>query len=62
MITTVIEIESAIKKLPCEEFNILSDWFAEFESQMWNSEIEEDQKNGKLREIIDRAEAEYAAQ
>lgn len=59
--TTVKQIESAIEKLPREEFHELSAWFAEFEAQLWDSEIEEDQKNGKLRSIIDKAEAEYAA-
>lgn len=57
---TVTEIESAIEKLPPEEISELSEWFAEFEAQVWDNKIAEDLQNGSLQNFIKEAERDFA--
>ena len=57
----VREIEEAIKELPPDEISKLSEWFEEFESQLWDAQISEDLKHGKLRKLIEEAEADFAS-
>ena len=57
---TVTEIESAIKNLPPQEISALSEWFAEFEAQIWDKQIGDDLKNGKLKRLLDEAERDFA--
>ncbi len=56
---TVAEIESAIEKLPTSEVSKLSEWFAEFEEQVWDEKIERDSQNGTLKSLIDEAEKDF---
>ena len=56
MSMTVAEIESAIEKLPPNEVSKLSEWFAEFEAQIWDKKIERDLQNGKLQSLIEEVE------
>lgn len=60
MTKTVIEITSAIKNLPQNEFSELSEWFAEFEAQVWDKKIEHDLQNGKLQSVINEAEKDFS--
>lgn len=60
MIMTVSEIEKAIKKLPPDEFTELSEWFGEFEAEFWDKKIEADLESGKLKDLIDEAEQDFA--
>lgn len=57
---TVTEIESAIKNLPPNEISELSEWFAEFEAQIWDEKIAEDLQNGKLKSLMEEAEKDFA--
>ncbi len=57
---TITEIESAIEKLPPSEVSKLSEWFAEFEARVWDRQIERDLQSGKLRSLIEEAEADFA--
>jgi len=57
---TVAEIESAIEKLPPNEVSKLSEWFADFEAQIWDEQIERELQNGKLQSLIDGAEKDFA--
>lgn len=57
---TVVEIESAIEKLPPNEVSKLSEWFAEFEARVWDGKIERDLQNGKLESLIEEAEKDFA--
>lgn len=57
---TVNEIERAIEKLPPNEVSELSEWFAEFEAQIWDEQIAEDLQNGKLKSLINEAEKDFA--
>lgn len=58
---TVKDIEHAITQLPRTEVVELSAWFEEFESQLWDEQIESDAKTGRFDSLIDQAKAEYAA-
>ena len=57
---TVNEIERAIEKLPPNEVSALSEWFAKFEAQIWDEQIAEDLRNGKLKSLINEAEKDFA--
>ncbi len=57
---TVTEIESAIEKLPPNEVSKLSKWLEEFEARIWDKQIERDLQNGKLQNLIEEAEKDYA--
>ena len=57
---TVDEIESAIKKLPPDEVSKLSEWLAEFEARIWDKQIADDLQSGKLQNLLDEAEKDFA--
>jgi hypothetical protein len=38
-----------------EELKAFRDWFASFDAEAWDAQIEADAKNGKLRSLADRA-------
>jgi hypothetical protein len=58
---SVEELESAIAKLPPAEFARLATWFAEYEAERWDRQIEEDQRRGRLDAVIQRVRADIAA-
>ena len=53
--TTIIEIQEAVRALPEEEFREFSSWFDEYEEERWDRQIERDQKSGPLRALMDKA-------
>jgi heme-degrading monooxygenase HmoA len=59
--STVEEIETAIEKLPREEFFVLTGWLSEKFSQAWDSQIEEDFTAGRLDELARSAIEEHRA-
>jgi hypothetical protein len=59
--STVEEIETAIEKLPREEFFVLTGWLTEKFSQAWDAQIEEDFIGGKLDELARSAIEEHRA-
>ncbi len=59
MSMNVAEIESAIEKLPPNEVSKLSEWFMEFEVEVWDKKIERDLQNGKLQSLIEEAEKDF---
>jgi hypothetical protein len=58
--TTLLEIEAAIKQLPQGDIRHLSAWLQEYLDEMWDRQIEADLVSGKLDKIIDKAEADIA--
>jgi hypothetical protein len=60
MSMSITEIESAIKDLPPDEFSELSEWFEKFESEVWEKQIEEDLRTGRLQALIEEAEEDFA--
>jgi len=50
--TTIEKIECDIKKLPRDELTAFRAWFAEYDSDEWDRQIEEDAASGKLDKLI----------
>ena len=51
----VKEIENAISQLPPAEVAELADWFAQFHAELWDKQISEDLKTGRLQSLLDEA-------
>lgn len=49
------EIEIAISELPAADVMTLAEWLAEYKEQLWDKQIEEDAKAGRLDSLIDQA-------
>lgn len=52
-----MEIESAIRELPRQEFWKLAEWFDEVKERTWDEQIEADAKAGKLDFLFEEAAA-----
>lgn len=59
--TTLPEIEAAIKQLSESDVRQLSVWLQEYLDEMWDRQIEADLGAGKLDKLIAKAEADIAA-
>ena len=58
--STVVEIESAIAKLPKKEFCKLANWFDEVRNLAWDDQMDADASSGKLDFLFEEAETERA--
>jgi hypothetical protein len=58
---SVEELESAIASLPPDQFARLAAWFAEYQAELWDRQIEADQRAGRLDAVIARVRDEIAA-
>lgn len=58
---SVEQLEKAIAELPPDEFARLASWFAEFEAERWDRQIEDDQRSGRLDSVIQRVRDDIAA-
>lgn len=59
--STLQQIESAIEKLPREEFIRLREWILERSEDAWDKQIEADARSGRLDAVARKAVAEYRA-
>ncbi len=57
--STVEEIETAIKALPREELSELWQWWDEYRETEWDRQIEADAKAGKLDRFMEEALEEH---
>jgi hypothetical protein len=55
------QIEDHIRNLSPEELAKFRAWFAEFDAQAWDRQIEADSKAGKLDRLIEKSLAEHKA-
>jgi hypothetical protein len=53
--STVTEIENAIRKLGDEDLAALRAWFAEFDASAWDRQFERDVSDGRLDALADEA-------
>jgi hypothetical protein len=53
--STLKEIESAVSQLSAAELTAFRDWFAEFDAEAWDRQIEADVAAGKLDNLAQRA-------
>ena len=59
--STVMEIEKAIEKLPTDELLELNHWFSNRFSDAWDRQIEEDIHAGRLDNLAAEALQEHRA-
>jgi hypothetical protein len=55
------QIEDHIRNLSPEELAKFRAWFAEFDAQAWDRQIEADSKTRKLDRLIEKSLAEHKA-
>jgi hypothetical protein len=55
MSVRVEALESQVKELTSEELSSFREWFAEFDSNAWDRQIEADVTSGKLDKLAKRA-------
>jgi hypothetical protein len=53
--STIHEIEDAIRKLPDNDLVALRAWFAEFDAAAWDRQFERDGAEGRLDALADEA-------
>lgn len=58
---TVAELEQAITQLSKQELDRFRGWFDEYYAELWDKQIVEDEKAGKLDKLIAEADEEYNA-
>jgi hypothetical protein len=61
MMSTVLEIEKAIEKLPNEELFELTHWISSRFSDAWDQQIEKDIRAGRLDDLATEALQEHHA-
>ena len=59
--TTVKEIENAVSKLPKEDLAQFRKWFDEYQSKVWDQELEKDTEAGKLNKVAEEVEKDFNA-
>lgn len=58
---SISEIEQAITELSPEELAQFRAWFDEYYAEVWDRQIEDDVKAGRLDKLISEANEEYDA-
>ena len=53
--STVQEIEAALQRLTAEERAVFRAWYAEFDAEEWDRQIESDAAAGRLNWLIEEA-------
>ena len=54
-------IEKAVRKLSDEELATFREWFAQFDAEAWDRELEADIASGKLDALVEQALAHHKA-
>jgi hypothetical protein len=52
---TLSQIETAVSQLSADELARFREWFAHFDADRWDQQIEQDVRDGKLDTLADRA-------
>ncbi len=52
---TLEDIENTVSQLAPQELSKFRQWFAEFDNQHWDKQIENDVNSGKLDELANQA-------
>lgn len=59
--STVEEIIDAIQRLPADQVVRVRAWLADYAERLWDEQIEQDERAGRLEHLIDRAIQEHRA-
>jgi hypothetical protein len=54
-VSTIREIEAAVKKLSGDDLSAFRKWFAEFDAKAWDRQLEEDVRAGRLDNLAEEA-------
>jgi hypothetical protein len=57
--TKIESLEKEVEQLSPQELRAFRRWFAEFDAELWDEEIERDVAAGKLDRLADAAVAEH---
>lgn len=60
--STVEEITAAIEQLPASDVARVRAWLVEYAERLWDEQIEQDERTGRLDALIDRALEEHGAE
>jgi len=55
----VQDLERAVSELPPEDLRRFREWFAEFDSAVWDRQLESDSTEGRLDGLVEGALAEH---
>ena len=53
--STITEIENAVRQLSPKELAAFRTWFTDFEAALWDRQIEEDEAAGRLDDLAEEA-------
>ena len=59
--TKLEKLEKAVAELKPDEIRAFADWFAEFQADQWDRQIEQDALDGKLDKLAGAALADHRA-
>jgi hypothetical protein len=59
-VSTLQEIQDAVRKLAPEELSVFRRWFAEYDAEMWDRQAEADVASGTLDDVASEALEELA--
>jgi hypothetical protein len=59
--STVAEIENALRELPVTDARVVASWLQEYLEEQWDRQIEADSAAGKLDHLAEQALAHYHA-
>ncbi len=59
--TRVEEVEREVRSLSAEELSVFRQWFFDFDSAVWDRQIEDDTHQGKLADLADAALRDHRA-
>ena len=59
--TKVNDLERQVQSLSADELAAFRHWFAEFDADVWDQQLEMDTKSGKLDLLAERAREAHAA-
>ena len=59
--STVAEIENALRGLPLQDARVVADWLQEYLEDQWDRQIARDAELGKLDKLKEQAMAHYKA-
>ena len=59
--STVTEIEEALKKLPVQDARAVAAWLQDYIEEQWDRQIERDVVAGKLDRLAEQAQRHYQA-
>ena len=57
----VEQVEGQVESLSADELKAFREWFARYDADIWDQQIESDAKNGKLLSLADSALRDHAA-